>query len=191
MTGGDGAGGSDGAQALVAVGRIGRPRGVRGECFVEPWTDAPEERFAVGVVLRTDPPGSGPLTVEAVNTASARLTVRFAGVGSREAAETLRGTRLLLAARERPVLHDPDDFYDSDLIGLQAVTTDGAPLGVVADVLHAGGADYLVLKLPADAEGGPPEQREQLVPFVRAIVPEVDLATGRVVIDAPDGLFDV
>ena len=71
--------------------------------------------------------------------------------------------RLLLPVSERPVLDDPDDFYDTDLIGLAARTVAGADLGPVRDVLHAGGADYLVL----DVAG-----REVLVPFVRAIVPD-------------------
>ncbi len=170
------------ADNLVAVGRIGRPRGVRGATFVEPWTDDPDERFAAGVVLSTDPPEAGPLTVESSSTAGGKLVVSFASVDDREGAEALRGVRLLLPVSERPVLDDPDDFYDTDLIGLAARTVAGADLGPVRDVLHAGGADYLVLDL---------EGREVLVPFVRAIVPTVDLAGGAVVIDAPDGLLEL
>ncbi len=167
---------------LVAVGRIGRPRGVRGACFVEPWTDDPDERFAAGVVLATDPPEPGPLTVASSSTAGGKLVVQFASVDDREGAEALRGVRLLLPVSDRPVLDDPDDFYDTDLIGLAASTVAGAHLGPVRDVLHAGGADYLVV----DVEG-----REVLVPFVSAIVPTVDLDEGAVVIDPPDGLLEL
>lgn len=177
---------------LVAVGRVGRPRGVRGESFVEPWTDDPEGRFAVGSVLITEPTAAGPLTVASSSLVGAKLVVRFEGVESREQVEALRGVRLLIAAADRAPLDDPDDFYDTDLIGLQARAVDGADLGVVEDVLHAGGADYLVLRIAAPEHPTPEHPtREHLVPFVKAIVPEVDLASRTVVIDAPDGLFDV
>ena len=170
------------ADKLVAVGRIGRPRGVRGAAFVEPWTDDPEERFAAGTVLVTDPAQAGPLTVAASSVSNGKLVVQFESVSDREAIEALRGVRLLIAVTDRPELDDPDDFYDTDLIGLAARTVDGEPSGSVQDVLHASGADYLVL----DHEG-----REVLVPFVRAIVPTVDLSAGVVEIDPPEGLFDL
>jgi 16S rRNA processing protein RimM len=170
------------ADELVAVGRIGRPRGVRGATFVEPWTDDPDERFAVGTVLVTDPAAAGPLTVAQLSTGGGKLVVHFESVQDRNAAEALRGVRLLIPAAARPELDDPDDFYDTDLIGLAARTTDGADLGPVRDVLHAGGADYLVLDVAGE---------EKLVPFVRDIVPTVDVAGGAVVIDPPEGLFDL
>jgi 16S rRNA processing protein RimM len=167
---------------LVVVGRIGPARGVRGDVFVEPWTDAPSERFAPGTTLRTDPESAGPLTVEASSLASGKLVVHFAGVEDRPAAEALRGTQLVVPAAERPALDDPDEFYDTDLVGLAASTVDGTELGSITDVVHAGGASYLVLDI---------DDRERLVPFVAAIVPTVDIAGRRVVIDPPDGLFDV
>jgi 16S rRNA processing protein RimM len=167
---------------LVAVGRIGRPRGVRGATFVEPWTDDPDERFAPGTVLVTEPAEAGPLTVASSSTASGKLVVQFEAVDDRSGAEALRGVRLLVAASARPALDDPDDFYDTDLIGLTARTVTGTPLGPVRDVLHAGGADYLVV----DHDG-----REVLVPFVRAIVPTVDLAERAVIVDPPEGLLDL
>ena len=172
----------DSGREFIAVGRVGRPRGVRGACFVEPWTDDPDERFAAGTVLVTDPAAPGPLTVASSSTSGGKLVVQFEGVEDRSAVELLRGVRLLVAASDRPELDDPDDFYDTDLIGLAGRTTDGVALGPVTDVLHAGGADYLVL----DRAG-----RELLVPFVRAIVPTVDVAGGVVVIDPPEGLLDL
>ncbi|HET6878129.1 MAG TPA: ribosome maturation factor RimM [Jatrophihabitans sp.] len=165
---------------LVAVGRIGPARGVRGEVFVEPWTDAPTERFAAGAVLRTQ--HGGALTVAASSVSSGKQVVHFAGIDDRTAAESLRGLELFVPAGDRPVLPDPDEFYDTDLIGLEARTVGGQPLGPVRDVLHAGGASYLVV----DIEG-----REHLIPFVAAIVPEVDLATATVTVDPPDGLFEL
>lgn len=167
---------------LVGIGRIGRPRGVRGEVFVEPWTDAPDERYTPGAVLLADPTDAGPLTVETASTASGKLVVRFAGVTDRTAAEALRGVQLLVPAADRPRLDDPDEFYDSELVGLAARTPAGAELGPVTDVVHAGGASYLVLQV---------DRREQLVPFVKAIVPTVDIAGGSVVVDPPDGLLEL
>ena len=164
---------------LVAVGRVGPARGVRGDVFVEPWTDVPEERFAPGSVLHAEPEA---LTVESASSAGGKLVVHFAGVDDRAAAEAIRGTELAIPADQRPPLDDPNEYYDSDLVGLSARTVDGVELGPVDDVVHAGGASYLVLHL---------DGRERLVPFVAAIVPTVDLAAGRVVIDPPEGLFDL
>jgi 16S rRNA processing protein RimM len=173
---------SDEPVDLVVVGRIGPPRGVRGEVFVEPWTDAPDERFAPGAVLRTEPDSAGPLTVESSSTASGKLVVHFAGVGDRPGAQALRGIQLVMPASERPSLDDPDEFYDSDLVGLAACTVDGGDLGPVTDVVHAAGTSYLEVHV---------DGRQRLVPFVTAIVPTVDLRARRIVIDPPDGLFEL
>jgi 16S rRNA processing protein RimM len=167
---------------VVTIGRIGKPRGVRGDVFVAPWTDDPDERYAVGSVLRTSPPDRGPLTVAAMSLASGKLVVHFEGHDSREAAEQLRGVELVMDPADRPPLEDPDDFYDTDLVGLSARTVSGDALGPVREVLHAGASDYLVLDV-----GG----TERLVPFVAAIVPTVDVAAGFVEIDPPEGLFDL
>jgi len=167
---------------LVAVGRVGPARGVRGDVFVEPWTDVPQERFAPGAVLRTEPADAGPVTVETSSLAGGKLVVRFEGVTDRPGAEALRGVQLLVPAEARPEIDDPDEFYDTDLIGLEARGVDGAPIGPVSDVVHAAGASYLVV---------PVDGRDRLVPFVAAIVPTVDVPGGFVVIDPPEGLFDL
>jgi 16S rRNA processing protein RimM len=166
----------------VVVGRIGAPRGVHGDVFVEPWTDQPRERFVPGAVLGTEPAEVGPLTVAAASDTGGKLVVRFAGIQDRDAAQALRGTRVTIRGFERPELPDPDEFYDSDLVGLTARTPTGEQLGPVIDVLHTAGADYLVLSVAG---------RDRLVPFVAAIVPDVDVAGGTVVVDAPEGLFDL
>lgn len=166
----------------VTVGRIGPARGVHGEVFVRPLTDDPERRFAPGAVLRTEPGSAGPLTVAGQTSAGSRLVLRFAGVDDRAGAEALRGVLLLVRAADRPPLADPDEFYDTDLVGLAARTVAGDLLGPVREVVHAGGADYLVVEV-----GG----RDRLVPFVAAIVPAVDLRAGTVEIDPPDGLFEL
>jgi 16S rRNA processing protein RimM len=167
---------------LVTVGRVGRAHGLRGEVVVEVRTDDPERRFAAGTVLLTEPDSVGPLTVAAVRRHSGRLLVRFTGVRERADAAALRGTRLQaeVAVGDRP--EDPDEYYDHQLVGLAAATVDGLDLGRVTDVVHRPGQELLALGLP--------DGREVLVPFVTALVPEVDLARGRLLVDPPGGLLD-
>jgi 16S rRNA processing protein RimM len=167
----------------LVVGRVGKPHGVRGEVTVDVRTDDPDTRFAPGSSLRTDPVERGPLTVTGVHPRSGGIVVAFDGVGSREAAEALRGTVLVVDSESLPPIEDADEWYDHQLVGLAAVDPAGAILGTVADVVHSPASDLLVVR---DAE-----DREHLVPFIRAMVPAVDVPGGRVVVDAPEGLFDL
>lgn len=162
----------------LVVGRIGRAHGIRGEVSVDVRTDDPDARFTVGTSLATEK--SGPLTIETVRAHAGRLLVRFAGYDDRTAAETLRGTLLLVDSAEIPPLPDPDEFHDHELIGLRAVTADGTDLGEVIDVEHLG-QDLLVVQRP---------DGDVLVPFVTAIVPRIDLPSGQITITPPPGLFD-
>jgi len=168
----------------LVVGRVGRPHGLRGEVTVEVRTDDPAQRFATGSVLATEPSDRGPLTVSASRWHSGRLLVRFAGCESREDAEALRDTMLAIDSADLAPLADPEEFYDHDLIGLRVVTVSGEQVGRVADVLHYG-QDLLVIAGTGTRTGA-----EILVPFVAAIVPEVDVGAGRLVVDPPPGLLD-
>jgi 16S rRNA processing protein RimM len=167
----------------IAVGQIVRAHGIRGEVTVAVRTDEPDVRFVPGAALATDPSERGPLTIVAVRWHTGRLIVTFEGVRDRNAAEDLRGTVLVLDSAEIPAPADPDEFYDHQLIGLAVVTTAGVPVGEVTDVLHHG-QDLLVIKRAS----GP--AADALVPFVSAIVTEVDVPSGRLVIDPPPGLLD-
>jgi len=187
----------------LIVGRIGRPHGIRGEVTVEVRTDEPEARFAVGSVLATDPTAAasaggaaaGPqvpgelvrvpeqLTVEAARWHQSRLLVAFEGVHDRNVAEVLRGALLCVDSDQVPPPTDPDEFNDHQLVGLTVVDPAGETLGEVARIDHAPASDLLVLRRP--------DGRTALVPFVKAIVPEVDLTAGRVVVDPPGGLLDL
>jgi 16S rRNA processing protein RimM len=167
----------------LVVGRIGRAHGVRGEVAVEVRTDDPDRRFAEGSRLETDPAERGPLTVERARWHSGRMLVAFAGVSDRGAAEALRGTLLVVDSATCEDVADPDEFWDHDLVDLLVTDPDGTDLGRVSEVVHLPAQDVLVV----ERSGG----GEVLVPFVAAIVPVVDVAGGRVVVDAPEGLFDV
>ncbi len=171
----------DSSTGTVVVGRIGRPHGVRGEVTVEVRTDDPDLRFVVGAVLATDPAERGPVTITGRRWHRDVLLLTVEGIASREDAETLRDTQLLVDIADLPALEDPDSFYDHQLVGLSARSTDGAELGEVVAVRHEG-ADLLVVR---DAD------RELLIPFVRAIVPTVDVAAGYLVVDPPEGLLDL
>ena len=166
----------------VVVGRIGRPHGVRGEVTVEVRTDDPDLRFVPGAVLRTDPADRGPVTITGVHWHSGTLLLRLEGVDSREAAEAVRNTELVVPVAELPEIEDPDSYYDHQLVGLTARLPDDAVLGEVTAILHEA-QDLLVVRR---VEGG-----EVLIPFVSAIVPTVDLDGGFVVVDPPEGLLDL
>ncbi len=162
----------------VVVGRIGRAHGLKGEVSVEPRTDEPERRFAVGAVLGA---GAGALTVVSARTQQGRLVVRFAEIEGRTAAEEARGTELTCPIDPQESPEDPEEFYDHQLVGLHVETTAGTPVGELLRVQHGAAQDLLVI---AAAE------REVLFPFVAALVPEVDLAGRRIVIDDRPGLLD-
>lgn len=164
----------------VAVGRIGRPHGIRGEVTAEVLTDDPDARFAPGATLFTDPAERGPLTVDGARFGRPAV-IRFVGVTDRNQAELLRDTILEVETDDLPELHEPDEYYDHQLIGLTAHHVDGTVLGTVTEILHAPAAPVLTVRR---ADGS-----TELVPFVAAIVPTVDLAAGILTIDPPDGMF--
>lgn len=166
----------------VVVGRLGRPHGVRGEVSVELRTDEPDHRFAIGAVLRPVPSaGQARLTVTATRRHGERLLVTFAEIRDRTDAEAVRGAHLIVEvdADDRP--GDPDEYYDHQLVGLSMRTTGDLVVGTVTEVQHLPGQDLLVVTGAAGT---------RLVPFVSALVPEVDLAAGTMVVVARPGLLD-
>lgn len=165
---------------LIVVGRIGRPQGIKGEVTVEVRTDDPDDRFAPGRVLQTD---NSPLTVEGSRMQGKYLVVAFAGVHDRNQAELLRDTMLSIPLAELPPIAAEDEYYDTQLIGLEARHEDGRRIGEVTDVLHLPGGDVLVVRRDHGTEA--------LIPFVKAIVPTVDLANGTLSIDPPEGLLEL
>lgn len=168
----------------VVVGRIGKPHGIRGEVTIDVRTDEPERRFTVGAVLRAQPPQGSASPLRTVTVARTRwhqqvLLATFEELPDRTAAEAARGLVLHadVPADESP--EDPDEFYDHQLVGLAAYDVDGRALGEVTGLVH-GAQDLLAIRTP--------DGRDALVPFVAALVPEVDVAGGRVVVADRPGL---
>jgi len=169
----------------VVIGRIGRAHGIKGEVSVEPRTDEPERRFAVGNALDARVPGgvlrSSALTVAGMRWHQGRMLVRFAEFADRTAAEAARGTLIEVQVEADEVPTDPEEFYDRQLIGLVVRTTEGVEVGPITSVIHGAAQDILAIK----ANG-----REVLVPFVSELVPQVDVAGGFVVVADRPGLLD-
>jgi 16S rRNA processing protein RimM len=164
----------------VVVGRIGRAHGIKGEVAVEVRTDEPERRFAPGSSLVA---GDRTVRVAAARNHSGRLLLRLEGVADRTAAEALQGRVLEVDVDPADVPEEDDAYYDHQLVGLRVHDHDGTDVGVVADVLHLPEQDLLSVDLDGGARG-------VLVPFVAALVPDVDLGAGLVRLADVPGLLD-
>ena len=177
---------SDQQQGIeVVVGRIGKPHGIRGEVTLDVRTDEPDRRFAPGTTIRAEAPAGADrrpasLTVSRARWHQGTLLVTFEELADRNAAEAVRGTLLYATLAHDEVPEDPDEYYDHQLVGLAVVDVDGTPLGEVKAVVHGSAQDLLPVRTP--------EGRDTLVPFVAALVPEVDLDARRVVVADRPGL---
>jgi 16S rRNA processing protein RimM len=166
----------------VVVAQIGAAHGVKGEVRLKPFTQVPADVAAYGPLTAPD---GRVFEIEAIRPAAGTspdmMVVRFRGIGDRTAAEALTNIELSIPQDRLPPT-EADEFYHSDLIGLQAVTVGGDALGTIVDVPNYGAGDLL--------EIAPPSGATILVPFTEAAVPKVDVAGGRVIVDPPKGLVD-
>ncbi|MFH5822480.1 ribosome maturation factor RimM [Georgenia sp. AZ-5] len=167
---------------LLTVAIITSPHGLKGEVRLDLRTDDPARRLAVGNVLETEPADAGPLTVVRTRQTGDSTFVVFEEARDRNAAEALRGVRLVVETDEDEDGGDADEgWYAHQLVGLRAVHVDGRELGTVADLEHLPAQDVLVINEPDGAEAR--------VPFVADLVPEVDTDAGTITLDPPRGLF--
>lgn len=164
----------------LVVARIGRAHGVLGEATIEVRTDQPEDRFYIGSVLATEPTTFGPLTITSVRNHNGTLLLGFKGVNDRNQVEELRDV-LLLAEVDIEADSTEDDFHVQQLLQCQVSTQDGLEIGLVTDVINLPGQDVLAV----DYNG-----REVLIPFVKAIVPIVDVKNRKITVVPPAGLLD-
>ena len=163
----------------ICIGAIAGSYGVRGEVRLKSFCADPGDIASYGPLRTEDGSRSFEVTlgVQVKNGFAARLS----GIRTKEEADALKGVRLHV---DRDRLPDPeeDEFYHVDLIGLQVVDTGGQPIGTVKGVIEQGSGELLEIALSGHADAA-------LLPFTRAMVPTVDLASGRIVADPPDGLL--
>lgn len=157
----------------LQVGRIGRAHGISGEATIEVRTDDADKRFAIGARLQTEEHGE--LIVHSGRVHNGILLLGFAGVEDRSAIEALRDV-ILYADVDINEGHTEDDFHVQQLIGCAATLEDGSLLGEVTDVLNLPGQDVLVI----NGAG-----KETLIPFVRQLVPTVDIKSKTLTVIPP------
>jgi 16S rRNA processing protein RimM len=159
----------------LLMGRIGAAHGIKGEVRIQSFTEDPLALASYGP-LSTNKPG---LTIRilAARTTTNVLVARLEGVNDRNAAEKLNGVELYV---DRALLPDTDDddFYHADLIGLKARLADGSEIGEVMAVPNFGAGDLLEIRDPRSGD-------TYLYPFSKAVVPEVRIADGYLLIDPP------
>jgi 16S rRNA processing protein RimM len=174
MTGGARIGG-----ARVCLGQIGAAQGLRGEVRLHSFTSDP------GAIA-----GYGPLETEdgrvveivALRPAKDHFVARLSGVRDRDAAGALVNPKLYVPRERLPQTEEPDEFYHADLVGLAVVDPAGKTLGTVVAIHNFGAGDLIEVR--PDTGGN-----TELVPFDSANVPAVDVASGKIVVDLPQGLF--
>jgi len=164
---------------LILVARIGAPHGVRGEVRLTAFGDDPAALLGYGLLAGKD---GRTIRIAGLKTVGERLIARLKGVADRTAAEALTGLELYVARDRLPPPEDDDTFYHADLVGLAAETVAGEVLGTIVAVPNYGAGDLL--------EIAPPRGVTLLVPFTKAVVPTIDLAGRRVLVDPPPGLLD-
>ena len=160
--------------APVCVARIGAAHGVRGAVRLWTFTEDPLAVRDYGPLMTKD--GSRQFEVTHVREAKDHLVATLKGVATRDDAERLNGIELYVP-RDRLPDTDDGEYYHTDLIGLAAVTTSEQPLGKVIAIHNFGAGDII--------EIAPPQGATMLLPFTNAVVPTVDLAAGRVIIELP------
>lgn len=181
--------GAEPAKTQLRVGRLVKAHGLKGAFKIELYTDDPEGRFVAGNTFTLQVPESSPwhgreLTVREFRWMNSHPVAFFEGVDDRTAAEELVKAILWIDQDAEAAPAEDDAWYDHQLVGLDVVRDD-AVIGRVVRVDHFPAQDLLIVR-----PSGRGEDADVLVPFVSAIVPEVDVEGGRVVVTPPAGLFE-
>ena len=158
---------------MVCIGTVAGAHGVRGNVRIKPFTAAPEGVAAYGPVTDADGVRSFDLTL--IGESGGTVVARLSGIEDRDAAEALKGFRLHVP-RERLPAPEEEEFYHADLIGLRVVDSEGRAAGTVHALHDFGAGDLIEIRRPSC--------RPVLLPFTRAVVPEIDLAAGEMTVDA-------
>src|SRR5215218_1534065 len=168
-------------EELVAIAKIAKPRGLRGEVVADILTDFPERFEGLENVVAVSENGTRTdLKIEGAWFQKGRVVLRFAGIESVEDAQTLRGVEICIPESAVAEL-DEGEFFDWQLAGCEVETIEGEKVGTVREIMRTGGTELLVV------ENG---EREYLIPFAETICPEVDIESRKIRIDPPEGLLE-
>jgi 16S rRNA processing protein RimM len=166
---------------LVAIARILRPRGLKGEVVAEVLTDFPERFEGLEDVLALLPDGDRvELKIKTYWFQNDRIVLKFAGYDSVESAEKFRDAEICVTEADAVDL-ETDEYFDWQLIGSEVITVSGETIGEVSSVMRTGGTEVLEVK---------GEEKDFLIPFVESICVEVDVEKRLIRIDPPEGLLD-
>ncbi len=166
---------------LVAIARIVRTRGLKGEVVADILTDFPERFNVLDTVIAVDGTGErSELKIEKFWFQNNRLILKFAGFDNIESGETLRNVEICVPESDAVDLGE-DEFFDWELEGCRVETIGGEYVGAVRELMRTGGTEVLII------DG---ETKEYLIPFARTICVDVDIANKLIRVDPPDGLLD-
>ena len=177
----------DGEEELIAVARIAKVRGIRGEVAADLLTDFPERFDGLEELISLNAAGERhTLSIEKSWLHGGRVILKFAGYDSPEAARALVGRELAVPETDAIELEE-DEFYDWELVDCRVETIDKQEIGSVREVLHTGAAPVLVVR-DATATGG---GREHLIPLAESICVEIDTEAKLIRVDPPEGLLEI
>jgi 16S rRNA processing protein RimM len=172
---------TDSGQDRVPSGYVRRAHGIGGDVVVRGTLKDAADRFVVGAILVTNEAEPRQLEIRGVRGHQGDYIVTFAEVGDRNAAEALKGVQFEIDRSDRREL-ETGEWWPEDLVGCEVVSVDRATVGVVAGVITGASQDRIVIETPDGTKGE--------VPFVAALVPDVDIDGRRIVVDLPDGLLE-
>ncbi|WP_299138539.1 ribosome maturation factor RimM [uncultured Tateyamaria sp.] len=167
------------SEELICVGAISGAYGVQGEVRIKSFCAQPDDIETYSPLTTED--GKRSFALALIRPMKNGFVARIAEVSTKEQADALKGTQLFAQRAQLPTLPD-DEYYYSDLVGLEVFDTGGTSLGRVKSVQNHGASDLLEVHHPGATA-------TVLLPFTQAAVPTVDLGSGRIVADPPDGLF--
>lgn len=166
-------------ETRVCVGAIAGAYGVNGEVRFKSFCADPLALGDYGPL--SDEAGTHTYTVQIDRAGKGELIGRMSSIRSKEEADALKGTRLYVERDALPDLPD-DEYYYSDLVGLQVFDPGGSLLGTVKLVVNHGSTDILEVQVPGQSDTA-------LLPFTHEAVPTVDLGAGKIIADPPEGIF--
>jgi 16S rRNA processing protein RimM len=165
---------------LIAVARVVKPRGIKGELACEILTDFPKRFEGLDHVTAVLPDGANrELKIEDHWFQNGRLVLKFEGIDSIDDAELLRNADICVPETDSVDLEE-GEYFDWQLTGCKVKTVDGQEIGEVVEMMRPGGTELLVVK----------GEKEYLIPFATSICTEVDIAERLIIIDPPEGLLE-